>query len=114
MFSTLLELRDDIRNQRGLSSDQLADAFSRRIGDIDRGINDITAEIGRQAADLEDMKLLQERNGDVQLQLQSSLSDKSGVDYAEAVTSMQESLDLLKFTYSASAQILQQSILNYL
>ena len=77
------------------------------------GVNHIVAEIGRDSADLEDMSILQERNGDIQLQFKSLLAEQTSVDYAEVVSELQQSINLLQFTYSASTTILQQSILDY-
>jgi flagellar hook-associated protein 3 len=112
-FTTLFELRDDLLNNRKLANDGVAGALGRRLADIDSVSDQIFGAIGQQSADLEDLSILKQRNEDVQFELNVVLANREAVDYADVTTRLQESLNLLQFTYAASSQILNQSILDY-
>lgn len=114
VFQALAQLRDDLRNTRGLSSAQLTKAFERRIADIDRVRDHISTVIAQQSASLENLDALQARAEDLKLETNSSISDLESADIAEVALRLQNTQALLQFTLSATARIFDTSILDFL
>lgn len=114
VFEVLTQLRDDLRNTRGLSESELTDAFQRRIADVDRVRDHISLSIVQQSTSLENLDALQSRAEDLKLETTSSISDLESADIAEVALRLQNTQALLQFTLSATASMFDVSLLNYL
>src|SRR5262249_4220085 len=89
-FQTLIALRDELRNTRGLSDHDQALALAGRIGDVQRVHDSILQTVGVQAADLQNLDGLEGRLQDVQLETRKLVSDTESVDIADVVVKLQE------------------------
>ena len=115
MFDALINLRDDLRNTRGLDDGALSDAFARRLDDLDRVRDDIMRAVGEQSVALENLDALQIRTEDLQLEVRSVISDLESADISEVVLRLQQQENLLQFTYATTASILgNTNLLNFL
>ncbi len=114
LFQTFHELVLDLGNDRDLSSPEIADSLNRRLGDLERYTDHVLNVVGEQSAWLQSLEQMQGRLADIDLEAQSRLIDIASVDIPEVVVKMQFEQSLLEYTYAASAQINQLSLLNFL
>jgi len=114
VFTTLMQLRDELVNKRQLNGSDWNQAFERRLSDLDVVTEQAWQEMGEQSSDLQNLQRLKTRNEDIRYEMETMISGREAVDYADAVTRLQEGLNQLQFTYASFASILQQSILNHL
>lgn len=114
VFSTLSELRDTLLNASNLPSGELQQAFTRRIGDIDRladHMYDVRGELGVVQLQLDK---LQTRTEDLRLATKQSLSDVEQVDVTDVVVKLQEAQNQMQFALAAVARLNDVSLLNYM
>lgn len=114
LFESLIQLRDELRNERGLKEGDLQEAFSRRLGDIDRVRNDVLAGVGRQSVQLENLEAIGAHTQELQLQAQERISDLESADITEVILNLQAQQNLLQFTYSAVLRVLDQSLIDFI
>lgn len=113
-FQVLHELAQDLRNNRDLSNADYAAALDRRIGDLSEMADHILITMGRQSASLQSLEELEYRIGDLELEVETQLSNVQSTDIPETVLRLQNEQSLLEFTYSVTAQITSTSLLNFL
>ena len=113
-ITALLELREDIDNDRNLDNQDLVESFGRRLGDIDDAIDSTLEYMGSFSVDLENMEILDARNQSAQVDFQTLAIETESVDYASLIVQMQESMNILQFAYRTTATLQSTSILNYL
>ncbi len=113
-FQALNELRDELRNARGLSSSEFHQAMSRRITDLNRVRNSISDVVGQQSVELESLDALESRAQDLQLDVRKLISDLESADISETVINLQTEQNLLQFTYSSSVRLIDMSLLDFL
>ena len=114
VFSAVAELRDDIRNLRGLNNSQLQSSLQRRADELERHANQLLDAIGQQSVALETLAALKFRNEDYQLQIDSIANETEAADLAEVVTRLQNEQNLLEFSYAVSSRVLNQNFLQFL
>ncbi|MCA9176308.1 MAG: hypothetical protein KDB14_17600, partial [Planctomycetales bacterium] len=85
LFETLIALRDDLLNARGLTEREFQDALTSRLGDLERLTDHLLDNVGEQAVALENLDTAQALTEDVKLESQISLSQLEDSDVAEAV-----------------------------
>lgn len=114
LFSTLVQLRDDLRNTRGLQGDDWDDAIIRRDVDIERHANQLLEVVGQQSVSLESIVALRDRNRSYNLEVSQIIDDVENADLTDVVLQLQQEQNLLEYTYATSSTILNQNILDYL
>lgn len=114
LFSTLVQLRDDLRNTRGLQGDDWDDAIVRRDADIERHATQILEVVGEQSVSLESIVALRDRNRSYNLEVSQIIDDVENADLTDVVLQLQQEQNLLEYTYATSSAILSQNILDYL
>jgi flagellar hook-associated protein 3 len=114
VFDVFNQLSDDLRNAEGLSDVEVEERINDSIGELDRFIDHLLNIVGEQSTSLESLDSIEIRNEDVQLELQRVISDIESADIAEAIINLQTQQNLLQYTYSATSQLFQTSLLNYL
>ena len=114
IFQTLITLRNDLLDKRGLSEAEYQDMITQHLGEIERLTDHVLDFVGEQAVALENIDSAQSLSEDVRLETQISLSSLEDANLAEAVLDLQSAQTVLQSTYAATAQIFNASLLNYL
>lgn len=113
-FQILIALRDDLRNTRGLSENDQAQAISGRVTELERAHTSLLDAVGKQSVSLENLDSLESRIKDVQLNAQSLNADLNSVDLSQAVLGLQNEQTLLQLTFASAAKIFDTSLLDFL
>jgi flagellin-like hook-associated protein FlgL len=113
-FQALVNLRDDLRNTRGLSNADWQAALTRDQDDLDRIHNHILSVTGSQAQTLKTLDDLDTRFDNLTLDSQQRIADVSATDIPAAATELQGVANLLQYSYAVTAQIFKTSLLDYL
>lgn len=114
LFESLIQLRNELRNDRELAESELQEAFSRRLGDIDRVRNDVLDGVGRQSIQLENLEAVGAHNETLLLQAKQRIGEIETADITEVILNLQAEQNLLQFTYSAVLRTLDQSLIDFL
>ncbi len=115
VFETLIQLRDDLRNTRGLSSAEWEDAMQRRIGDLTRVHDHILTVVGQQSVALENLEGMERRSEDYQLEMAKRVDSLESTDMIAAITNLQNEQNLLQYTYAVSANLMNgANLLDYI
>lgn len=114
VFQVIYELSQDLRNSRGLDNVQLAETIDQRIGELDRLGDHVLEVMGQQSASLLTLEELDFRIQDLQLEVETQLSDVQATDVPTAVLRMQNDQSLLELTYAVTAQIASTSLIDFL
>jgi flagellar hook-associated protein 3 FlgL len=112
-FQTLIALRDTLQNT-ALSSANQATALSSLVGDIDRVNNTIGQATGQQAATVQSLSQLQNQVQQMQLSSKELVSNLGSADMSQVVVQMQATQNALQASLYGFAQILQQSLLEFI
>ncbi len=88
--------------------------MQRRIGDLDRVHDHLLEVVSEQSVSLENLSELQNRAETYQLETARALAEMESTDVAEAILQMQATQNALQFTYAASVQLMQTSVLDFL
>lgn len=113
-FEVLYELTEDLRNTREFSNQEIATALDRRLGELDAFSGQALHYLGEQATSLSALETLQFRIEDLELSVESQLSDLQATNIPEAVLRLENSQALLQYTYSVSARISSLGLLDFL
>lgn len=113
-FQTLIALRDDLRNVRGLSGPEQLHAISGRVADLDRARNGVLAAVGEQSADLKTLEDLDLHLQDLQLTTRKFISELEDVDLGQLILELQGQQNLLELTLGATARVMSISLLDFL
>lgn len=113
-FQLLHALAADLRNERGLSANELAHAIDRRIGEIDELSDNAFAVMGEQASALKTIDTLGFRVDELMLSVETQISEIQATDLPEAVVRLENAQALLQYNYAVTADLLQLGILNFL
>ena len=81
---------------------------------MDRVADHVLEVMGRQSASLQVLDELEFRVQDLQIQVETELSDLTSTDIPEAVLRMQNDQTLLEYTYAVTAQIASTSLIDFL
>ncbi len=113
-FQVLYELAQDLRNTRGLDGHDTAAALDRRLGELGALSDHVLETVSRQSATLLTLDQLEIRVQDLQLDVETTLSELRSTDIPDAVLRLQNDQALLEFTYSITAQIASTSLIDFL
>ena len=114
VFQVIYELTEDLRNTRGLDNSQIAELIDQRLGELDRLGDHVLEVMGQQSASLLTLQELDFRIQDLQLEVETQLSDIQSTDIPTAVLRMQNDQSLLELTYAVTAQIASTSLIDFL
>lgn len=114
VFTTLIAVRDTLRNDAGLPDGEVAARATALLGEVDfahEHVLDGLRDLGQRS---QHMDLIKNRVEQLDLQARTSLSRLEDTDLADAILEMTQQ----DYTYQASlqvaARIMQTSLLNYL
>jgi flagellar hook-associated protein 3 FlgL len=113
VFQSLIALRNDLQDT-SLNQTAKAQALNVRMAEIDKARNRLTATMGEQASSLENLEALNNRLGDVKVNVEGRLGDISGTDFAEAAIKFQEQQNAFQATLAMSAKIFDASLLDFI
>lgn len=113
-FQVLMNLRDDIRNTRGLSSTDRNAALTKHIDELDRATTSALDTLGTQGVQAELLTQWRDRITDVQLSLQKQNVELESVDVAAAITSLTQNQNLYKIGLSLIQQINSLNLSDFL
>lgn len=114
IFETFHELIQDLRNDRKFTNDERTSALDRRIGALGSASDHILGVVGRQSANLQVIEQLENKIADLELDVETEVSELQSTDIPRAVLDLQQHQSLLEFTYSITASINSISILDFL
>lgn len=116
IFTTLQNLINVLGTPAGSPASQanLNNGINRSLKDIDQSLDHILETRARIGARLNALDSQSDMNDAFALQLQETLSKVQDLDYAEAVTRMQQQLTGLQAAQQAFAKVEQLSLFNYL
>ncbi len=113
-FQILINLRDDIRNTRGLSTTDRNAALSQHLDKLDRMTTGVLDALGTQGVQSELLTQWKDRVTDVQLSLQKQNDDLESVDVAAAITELTQYQNLYQVSLSLIQQINSLSLSDFL
>jgi flagellar hook-associated protein 3 FlgL len=114
VFDVLQGIVDDLDNIHGLDADALNARLSSRLGELDRNHENIQSGLGALAARSQRLTDADTRLADVDLHLQSMLSDVEDVDLTSVVLELTRAEQTLEVAQAAGARLLETTLLNYL
>lgn len=113
-FQSLMALRDDLRNTRGLSETDLLQSISRRVAELDHAQQGILHTVGEQSASLQYLESFAEHVREAQVVGKQLISDLEDVDISQVVVQMQANQNLLDLTLAVAARLQDQSLLDFM
>ena len=113
-FQVLMNLRDDIRNTRGLSTTDRNAALSQHLEELDRSATGVLNALGTQGVQSELLTQWKDRVSDVQLTLKKQNDELESVDVAAAITELTQYQNLYKVSLSLIQQINSLSLSDFL
>lgn len=114
LFKALIDLRDDLANQRQLTPGEQTQALSRMMSALDAVHDVVLQALGEQSATLASLETLEQQMQDMGLLYQGRLANLEGADLAELVVRLQAQQNQLTLLLAATAQVLQPSLLDFL
>ena len=114
LFQILYETASDLRNERGFSGAEYSDALDRRLGDLADASSRVIKAMGQQSTSLRTMQSMESRVDELKLSVESNINDLQATDFPDAVMRLQNSQNLLQYTYAVTARISNMGILNFL
>lgn len=103
-FQLLMNLRDDIRNTRGLSTTDRNAALTQHIDELDRAATGVLDALGTQGVQAELLTQWKDRVSDLQLSLQKQTDELESTDVPAAITELTQ----LQNLYEVSLSLIQQ------
>lgn len=113
-FQLLYDLSVDLRNERGLSNTELSGSLDRRLGELDAMNDHAFSILGEQSTSLATLESLNFRLEDLEISVETQLSEIQSTDIPEAVLRLENSQALLQYTYAVTAQISSLGLLDFL
>lgn len=114
LFQVFYELTQDLRNSRGLGNKEQAESLDRRLGELNQLGDHVLGVMGQQSASLQTLDELDFRIKDLQLEVETQLSDLQSTDIPNAILRMQNDQSLLEYTYAVTARIASTSLIDFL
>lgn len=114
VFQMLFELKEDLRNNRGLDNQSRAAAIDRRVGELNRMSDHLLQVMGQQSASLQILDELEIRVQDLQLEVETQMNGLLATNIPEAVLRMKNDQSLLEYTYAVTAQIASVTLIDFL
>lgn len=113
-FQSLVALRDDLLNTRGLSVAERNEALGRRLDDINRISDHMLDEVGVQSVNLESLERIKNLTEDRKLAYEVTLADLTAVDFARAAVQLQEVLNLQQVTMTTIGRVSNSNLADFL
>ncbi|MFV0445127.1 MAG: hypothetical protein ACK5Q5_16245 [Planctomycetaceae bacterium] len=113
-FQVLAHLRDDLRNQAGLSGAERDAAIGRRLDDLDRVAEHLRDVMGEQSISLERLDDVESRTSQLLLDARSRLAETAETDLPEALLALQSAQMQWQFSLATAAQLFNTTVLNFL
>lgn len=114
VFTTLISLRDILRNESGESPQEVAARASAMLDEIDGAHNDILDGLRELGFRSSSMDLLRARVENLSISSAESLSSVQDTDIAEAILEMQKQDLAYQASLRVGARVLQASLMNFL
>lgn len=113
-FQVLFELASDLRNTRQLSGKSVAEALNRRLGDLEKISDNVFSTMGEQSTSLRTIETLGNRVDDLMLSVEAKVSDIQATDIPDSVLRMENSQNLLQYTYAVTGRLTSLNLLDFL
>lgn len=113
-FQVLMNLRDDIRNTRGLSTTGRNAALTQHIDELDRAATGVLDALGTQGVQAELLTQWKDRVSDLQLSLQKQTDELESTDVASAITELTQYQNLYEVSLSLIQQINSLNLSDFL
>ncbi len=113
-FETLRELRDDIRNLRGLPENERQAALGRRLTEVHRIQDHLLDVVGQQSVTLAHLDDLQAHGEDTLLELRKQVSETASADITQVALQLQQSQSQLQYTLATASRLFEVSLLDFL
>ena len=114
LFDTLQGVIDDLRSGEDFSSTELVERVGVRLDELDRGSNNLLLGLGQLGARMERMIVTDQRLDEVDVHLQSVLSNTEDADFSEVALDLARAESSLQAAQASGARLIQQTLLNYL
>lgn len=114
-FTALIQLRDELRNERGLDGAEWQAAMQRRIKDLDRVHDHLLRVVGDVSVRLQNLDSIERHAEDSQIEATAKVTEIESTDMIAAIAELQSEQNLLQFTYAASSNLINgTNILDFL
>lgn len=113
-FQILMNLRDDIRNTRGLSTTDRNAALAQHLDELDRMTTGVLDALGTQGVQSELLSQWKDRVSDLQLSLQKQNEELESVDVAAVITELTQYQNLYEVSLSLIQQVNSLSLSEFL
>lgn len=113
-FQVLMNLRDNIRNTRGLSITDRNAALTQHLDELERATTGVLDALGTQGVQSEWLTQWKDRVADLQLSLQKQSDELESVDVAAAITELTQYQNLYAVNLSLIQQINSLSLSEFL
>lgn len=114
IFDVLQGIADDLRNDSGLEQGKMVDRLEERLGELDRGHENVLLGMGVLGSRSQRLKGASQRMLGIELQLESLRSSITDADYAEVALDLARSELSLQVAQASGARLIQTSLLNFL
>lgn len=113
-ITAILELKDDLLNNRGLEASELNQAFERRLQDLERISDQLLDNVGQQSVALQQLDQMAVQNENHQMDLNVRLSEVESADLAKVIVEMQSVQTTMQFNYAALSIVQSNNLLDFL
>lgn len=114
VFTAIDGIVEDLRNDQGLSLDEVQKRMDARLGELIRNHDSILSGMGLAGAATQRLAATDERLSNQQLNVAGRLSEVEDVDITEAILAMSKAQQSLELAQSTGARLLQTTLLDYL
>jgi flagellar hook-associated protein 3 len=113
-FQALQTLSEALNNVNGLNSSQQEAAIQNSLTELNRLQNNVLNVVGEQSASLQNLQSLGTQISSVQEQTKEFVTNTQGADVPSVTVNLQSQENLMQLTLSATAQLFNLNLLNYL
>jgi flagellar hook-associated protein 3 FlgL len=114
VFDAIAAIAEDLRNPTGLDRAGVMDRLESRLEDLQRHHENLLVGVGVLGSRGRRLQVADQRSADLDIELQSRLSDVADADLAEVAIDLSRSEYLLQIAQASGARLLQTSLLDFL
>lgn len=114
LFQSLIGLRDDLLNTRGLSFEEQTESILQRLQEFDRNHNQVIDALQEAGGRMANLEMTKNQNDSMFLVVQELLSGAEDTNIPEAVVHFTQQTNLYQTILGLGARILETSLLNFL
>ena len=114
IFSVIIDLRDTIANAAGIPDNQVGEAVSGKLGDIEGAHSEVLESLGRLAGRIKGLELRQNMFEDAEVGAVRALADLEDADITEVIFSLQNEQMQFEALLSSSAAMLRPTLMDFL